>query len=99
MAEKTYDQYEIWVDNRGKWERVAFFRHFDVASAVFSTRSYRQRLIHATYDEQGRKLAEDTVAEIGRTREAEHHPPRPAPAEAPTEPARRSRFFPKRKAS
>ena len=99
MAEKTYDQYEIWIDNRGKWERVAFFRQFDVASAVFATRSYRQRLVHATYDDQGKKLVEDTVAEIGRTREAEHHPPPPAAAEPAAETSRRSRLFPKRKAS
>jgi hypothetical protein len=65
----NHEQYEIWVDNHGKWERVAFFTHFDVASAVFSTRSYRQRLIHATYDDNGKKVSEETLAEIGRTRE------------------------------
>ena len=67
------EQYEIWVENQGKWERVAFFRDFDIASALFSNRTYRQKLVHATYDENGRKLAEETLAEIGRTREQEQH--------------------------
>jgi hypothetical protein len=69
----TAEQYEIWVENAGKWERLAFFRDFDVASAVFANRNYRQKLVHATYDENGRKVAEETLAEIGRTREQEHH--------------------------
>lgn len=72
-AAATHEQFEIWVDNHGKWERLAFFRDFDVASAVFATRTYRQKLLHVTYDESGKKLAEETLAEIGRTREDEHH--------------------------
>lgn len=78
MAEKTFEQYEVWVDNHGKWERVALFRHVDVASAVFGNRTYRQKLMHVTYDENGKKLAEETLAEIGRTREQEHIPEEPA---------------------
>jgi hypothetical protein len=69
----TAEQFEIWVENAGKWERLAFFRDFDVASAVFGNRNYRQKLVHATYDENGKKVAEETLAEIGRTREQEQH--------------------------
>lgn len=73
MADGSIDQYEVWVEQQGKWERVAFFRDFDVASAVFRTRTYRQKLVHATFDEEGRRLSEETLAEIGRTREGETH--------------------------
>ena len=68
----AHQQFEIWVDNKGKWELIGLFRDIKVASAVFATRSYRQKLLHVTYDENGKKTAEDTVAEIGRTREQEH---------------------------
>jgi hypothetical protein len=83
----NHEQYEIWVDNHGKWELVALFRSVKVASAVFATRSYRQKLLHVTYDAAGKKLAEDTVAEIGRTREQEH-PVEEMPAAKP-EPKKR----------
>jgi hypothetical protein len=72
MAGGSFEQFEIWVENNGRWDRVAFFRNFDVASAVFGTRTYRQKLLHVTYDEHGKKLAEETLAEIGRTRQEEH---------------------------
>jgi hypothetical protein len=62
------EQYEIWVDNRGKWELVASFTDMDVAAAVFATRSYRQRLLHTIY-EDGRLVQQDVLAEVGRTRE------------------------------
>jgi hypothetical protein len=62
------EQYEIWVENRGKWELVAWFAEFPVASAVFATRTYRQRLVHATYDD-GQLVAQEVLAEVGRTRE------------------------------
>ena len=67
----AHEQFEIWVDNKGKWELIALFRSLKVASAVFATRSYRQKLLHVTYNDEGKKVAEDTVAEIGRTREKE----------------------------
>jgi hypothetical protein len=72
MAGSSFEQFEIWVENHGRWDRVAFFRNFEVASAVFATRTYRQKLLHVTYDENGKKLAEETLAEIGRTRQDEH---------------------------
>jgi hypothetical protein len=62
------EQYEIWVENRGKWELVAWFASHAVASAVFSNRKYRQRLIHATYD-NGTLIQQEVLAEVGRTRE------------------------------
>jgi len=74
MARGNHEQYEIWVDNHGKWERVALFRDLDAASAVFGNRSYRQKLLHVSYDANGKKISQETVAEIGRTREKEQQP-------------------------
>jgi hypothetical protein len=62
------EQYEIWVESRGKWELVAWFSSFPIASAVFAIRTYRQRLIHTTY-ENGQLVAQEVLAEVGRTRE------------------------------
>ena len=64
----TWEQYEIWVDNKGRWELVASFADFEVASAVFRNRTYRQRLIHAVYEE-GKLSRQDIVAEVGSTRQ------------------------------
>jgi hypothetical protein len=66
MAE--WDQYEVWVEKRGKWELVASFREFAVASAVARNYSYRMRLIHAHYDND-KLLRQDVIAEVGTTRE------------------------------
>lgn len=64
-----FEQYEVWAARGEKWELVAAFTDFDVASAVFGNRTYRQRLIHAVY-EDGKKTAEDVIAELGSTRTA-----------------------------
>jgi hypothetical protein len=63
-----WEQFEVWVFNKGKWELVAQFNEFDVASAVFRNRTYRQKLVHAVY-EDGNRVSEDIMAELGRTRE------------------------------
>ena len=56
------------MDNQGKWELVAWFRDPNVAAAVFRNRSYRQRLVHALYEE-GKVVQQDVVAELGATRQ------------------------------
>ena len=63
-----WEQYEIWVLTKGKWEVVAHFSDMEVASAVFKNRTYRQKLVHAVY-EDGNRVREDVMAEVGRTRE------------------------------
>lgn len=66
MAER-WDQYEIWVLNKGKWEFIASFIDFEVASAVFGNRTYRQRLLHVVYE--GKTMVkQDVIAEVGATR-------------------------------
>lgn len=51
----------------GKWELIATFLDFDLASGVFRNRSYRQKLLHVVY-EGNVKLQEDVLAEVGSTR-------------------------------
>lgn len=62
-----WEQFEVWAQNGAKWEMVGAFDDFEVASAVVRKRSSRTRLIHAIYDD-GRKVAEDILAELGITR-------------------------------
>ena len=62
-----WEQFEVWAQNGAKWEMVGAFDDFDVASAMVRKRSSRTRLIHAIYDD-GRKVAEDILAELGITR-------------------------------
>lgn len=67
---ERYEQYEIWkpIPASSRWELVAAFCDFDVASAVARERGQNFRLIHAVYD--GNKLAEHhVIAEIGRSRQ------------------------------
>jgi hypothetical protein len=63
-----WDQYEVWAMNKGKWELIAHFNDLDVASAVFKNRTYRQKLVHAIY-EDGKVVKQDIIAEVGSTRE------------------------------
>lgn len=63
-----WEQYEVWVLTKGKWELVAHFSDMEIASSVFKNRTYRQKLVHAVY-EDGNRISEDVMAEVGRTRE------------------------------
>ena len=65
---ERWDLYEIWVMNKGKWEFIASFIDFDVASAVFRNRTYRQRMLHVVY-EGATMVKQDVIAEVGTTRE------------------------------
>jgi hypothetical protein len=64
-----WEQYEVWIQNRGKWEMIASFSDFEVASAMPRNRSSRMRLIHAIY-ENGKLLSQDVLAELGMIRES-----------------------------
>jgi hypothetical protein len=63
-----WEQYEVWAMNKGKWELIAHFMDLDVASAVFKNRTYRQKLVHAVY-EDGKVVQQEIIAEVGSTRE------------------------------
>jgi hypothetical protein len=67
---ERFEQYEIWSQSSGtlRWEFVAAFHDFDVASAVAARRGRGVRLVHAIYE--GGKLTEQQVlAELGSPRE------------------------------
>lgn len=55
---------------KGVWEQVGHFNDLDLASAVFRNRSYRQKLVHAVYEDDA-MVSQDVIAEVGRTRETE----------------------------
>jgi len=63
------EQYEVWALNGDKWEFVAAFRDFDVASALAKNRTSRVRLIRAAY-EDGKRVQEEILAEVGAIRQA-----------------------------
>ncbi len=50
-----------------KWEFVAGFVEFDVASAVARNRTSRVRLVHAVY-EDNKLVAQDVLADVRATR-------------------------------
>ena len=63
-----FEQFEIWEFNQGRWQFIASFGEFEMANALARRRTYRVRLLHVTYDD-GSKLAEEVLAEIGETRQ------------------------------
>jgi len=62
-----WEQYEIWVQNGVKWEMLASFQDFELASVVARNRSSKMKLMLATY-EDGTVVAKDVIAELGTTR-------------------------------
>jgi hypothetical protein len=62
-----WEQYEIWVQNGVKWEMLASFPDFEVASAVARNRSSKMRLMLVTY-EDSTVVSKDVIAELGATR-------------------------------
>lgn len=62
-----WEQYEIWIQKGGRWEMMAAFADFDIASATARSRSSQLRLIHATYEDD-KVVAHDVLMELGTTR-------------------------------
>ena len=63
-----WEQFEVWAQNGAKWEMIASFSDFEVASAMARNRSTRMRLVHAVY-ENGKIVEQDVLAEVGTTRQ------------------------------
>lgn len=63
-----WEQYEVWIHDRGKWGLIASFNDLEVASAVARNRASRVRLIHAIYEDH-KLISQDVLAELGITRE------------------------------
>jgi len=67
-----FEQFEIWApraDNVSRWEMVAAFHDFEVASAVAGRRGRRVRLVRSIY-EAGKLVEQDVIAEVGDTRQS-----------------------------
>jgi hypothetical protein len=62
-----WEQYQIWVQKSGRWEMVAAFTDFEIASALARNYLSRMRLVHAVY-EGGRIVEQDVLVELGATR-------------------------------
>lgn len=62
-----WEQYEIWVQSGERWEMLASFLDFEVASAVARNRSSKMKLMLATY-EDNTVVTKDVIAELGATR-------------------------------
>jgi hypothetical protein len=66
-----FEQYEIWgllPGNSSRWQLVAAFHDFEVASAVAARRGRGVRLVRAVY-EDGKLAEQHVLAEVGSTRE------------------------------
>jgi 1,2-phenylacetyl-CoA epoxidase PaaB subunit len=66
---ERWEQYEIWApaSDRSRWQFVAAFHDFDVASAVAKARGSHVRLIHAKYVD-GKLAEQQVILDVGKTR-------------------------------
>lgn len=66
---ERWEQYEIWAPTSGesRWQLVAAFHDFDVASAVAKARGSHVRLIHAKYVD-GKLAEQQVILDLGKTR-------------------------------
>jgi hypothetical protein len=62
-----WEQFEVWVLHGARWNMVASFNDFELASTVSRNRSERMRLIHTVY-ENGKVVEQDILAELGTVR-------------------------------
>jgi len=63
-----WEQYEIWVRAEKGWQLICSFADIDTAAALVSARKRQVRLLQVSF-EASRRLEEQTIAEIGETRE------------------------------
>ncbi len=67
---EQWEQYEIWTpaSDQSRWQFVAAFHDFDVASAVARARGSHVRLIHAKYVD-GKLAEQQVILDVGKTRQ------------------------------
>lgn len=63
-----WEHFEVWADKKGRWELIGAFLDHDVASAVARNYTYRMKVVHAVF-EDGKRIEEQTLVELGSTRE------------------------------
>ena len=64
----TWEHFEVWADKGGKWQLIGAFAALDVANAVARNYTYRMKVVHAVF-EDGKRVKEETLAQLGSTRE------------------------------
>ncbi len=64
----SWQHYEVWAQKSGKWDKVAWFRRFEPASAILRNYRYRARLVRVFYTDPAAPQTE-VLAEVGATRE------------------------------
>jgi hypothetical protein len=62
-----WEQFQVWIQAGDRWELLAAFEDFEVASSVAKNYSTRIRLVHAVYEDEVLR-SQDVLAEIGNTR-------------------------------
>ncbi|HEU5233146.1 MAG TPA: hypothetical protein VFU50_09815 [Terriglobales bacterium] len=67
---ERWEQYEIWAPASGesRWQFVAAFHDFDIASAVAKKRGTHVRLIQAKYVD-GKLAEQQVILDLGKTRQ------------------------------
>lgn len=66
---ERWEQYEIWAPSgESRWQLVAAFRDFDIASAVAKARGSGVRLIQAKYVD-GKLAEQQVILDLGKTRQ------------------------------
>lgn len=67
---ERWEQYEIWAPASGeaRWQFVAAFRDFEIASAVAKARGSHVRLIQAKYVD-GKLAEQQVILDLGKTRQ------------------------------
>jgi 1,2-phenylacetyl-CoA epoxidase PaaB subunit len=67
---EQWEQYEIWApgSSESRWQLVAAFHDFDIASAVAKARGSHVRLIHAKYVD-GKLAEQQVILDLGKTRQ------------------------------
>jgi uncharacterized DUF497 family protein len=67
---ERWEQYEIWAPASGesRWQFVAAFHDFDIASAVAKKRGTHVRLIQAKYID-GKLAEQQVILDLGKTRQ------------------------------
>ena len=64
-----WEQFEIWVSVRDKWEMAAAFAELDLATTMAKNYTGNMRLIHAVY-EGSQCVQKDTLMDLGATRKS-----------------------------
>ena len=64
-----WEQYEIWISFKDKWQLAAAFAELDLATTMAKNYTGNMRLIHATYEGDS-IVHKDVLVDLGATRKS-----------------------------